>query len=216
MRKGVTMSPFYALFGRPAKELSDQEHLATAPKVLDYLVDRGCTCIELFEEGEKLNMLGDVISEVAVDIRFTQHFWGMNASTYGDETKRSAAVKTLKRHIDCCSVLGIETIVIHPPFYNPQRPRFHEEEHTKQALSKENAFEALVSYFKEGADYALARNVKLGLENMPVRDEKLKPFPLFGITIKDMLNLFSRIHSEGLSMTFDTGHANSCHFHRKL
>ena len=79
-------------------------------------------------------------------------------------------------------------------------------------MSEENAFEALVSYFKEGADCALAHNVKLGLENMPARDEELKPFPLFGIRINDMLNLFSSIHSDGLFMTFDTGHANTCRY----
>ena len=212
MRKGVTMTPFYELFGRPAKELSDREQLATAPKVLDYLVDRGCTCIELFEESEKLSMLGEVISEYRAGISFTQHFWRADVSAYRDETKRLAAVKTLNRHIDCCSALGIETIVVHPPFYNPQRPGFHTEEHVKHALSRENAFEAFVSYFKEGADYALARNVKLGLENMPARDEEFKPFPLFGITINDMIDLFSSIHSEGLFMIFDTGHANTCRY----
>ena len=100
MRKGVTMTLFYELFGRVAKDLSDKELLVTAPKVLDYLVDRGCKCIELGEEEEKLEMLREVILEYAANISFTLRFWRANVSAYVDDTKRSTGVKALKRHID--------------------------------------------------------------------------------------------------------------------
>lgn len=210
---GVFAEGFYKLFGKPFCELSNQELIDTTPKVFDYAAEHKCKCLEFDVAYEKLKVLQPVLARYADEFDLLLHEWdSFNLFSYKDKKKRNEGLKAIKCRIDQCKEAGIKLVDVHPPFYNPDGPDFHLDENAPKRLSKTEAWEAAIPLYKESADYAFSCKVKLSLENMPARDDKLKPYPLFGITKEDITKMVSAIDSQGLFVTFDTGHCNTCRY----
>jgi sugar phosphate isomerase/epimerase len=111
-----------------------------------------------------------------------------------DTTRRSADLRLLERHLDCCAELGIHYVVIHPGGRDLATP-----DDFRRALERN------VDGFTRLADRAGELGLKIGLENtLDSRDVHR----VFGSIPDELLDLIAKVGSPALGITFDTSHAN--------
>jgi len=117
-----------------------------------------------------------------------------------DETKRRADLATIKAQLDFCQLVGINVGVIHPgPLEYSGRSTSYWRQVNNLRLES----------FRELADYAGERGVRLALENMTDRPGVgLGPRRHFGAELWELLDLIEAVGSSAMGICLDTSHAN--------
>jgi len=105
-----------------------------------------------------------------------------------DKARRDRDIKQLKVHMDIASLLGVNCIVIHPGCFNGVT--------TGQERNKMIQYN--IEAFRDLGNYAAGLNMKIGLENLPIR---------VYASSAELLELIDRIDHDAIGVTFDSSHA---------
>ncbi len=138
-------------------------------------------------------LLPDIAAEFkqytsSYDIEFSAHapFNDLNLAALNPNL-RALAIKYIKETIKIADELGISLISFHPGHLSPSG-----------VYSIDKVYEANLKSIREIADYTSEYNIKLALENMPLKHWTL------GNTAAEILEM---IHDTQIGICFDVGHA---------